>query len=90
MTDVKKWNKKGYIVGYSENNKPYPTHYKGGRLIASTHPNVGKIDIISALAQSSNPYFSILAGDFLKDPNDLILAAKDFNIGEKTKIDLGI
>jgi cell division protein FtsI/penicillin-binding protein 2 len=88
MTDIKKWDKKGYIVGYSENNKPYPTHYKRGRLISSTHPNIGKIDLISALAQSSNPYFSILAGDFLKDPNDLIKAAKNFNIGKKTKIDL--
>lgn len=93
MTDVVKWDKsakKGgsMIVGYSEDNKPYPRYYKGGRLPKSSHSNIGKIDIISALAQSSNPYFSILAGDFIEDPNILLTDVKNFCFGSKTGIDL--
>ena len=93
MTDVIKWDrraKKGgsMVVGYGEDNTPYPRYYKGGRLPKSAHDNIGKIDVISALAQSSNPYFSILAADYLSDPEDLITDAKNFSFGMKTGIDL--
>lgn len=76
------------IVGYSEDNKPYPRYYKGGRLPKSSHPNIGKIDIISALGQSSNPYFSLLAGDFINSPEEILSDAQNFSFGQKTKIDL--
>ena len=41
-----------------------------------------------AIETSSNPYFSLLAAEYLKDPEDLIRAAKEFGYGEKTKITL--
>lgn len=92
MTDEIKWEKakksSSLIVGYSEENKPYPRYYKGGRLPKSSHPNIGKIDLILALAQSSNPYFSILAGDYIDTPEELIRDTKNFSFGSKTKIDL--
>src|SRR5262249_35066640 len=46
------------------------------------------IDIVHAIERSSNPYFSILAGDILDDPEDLCMAANLLGYGEKTEIDL--
>lgn len=82
--------KKGsMVVGYTMNHKPYPRYYKGGRLPKSAHIGIGEIDLIKAIEQSSNPYFSILAGDFLKNPEDsLINSSKRFGFGEKTGLDL--
>ena len=93
MIDVYKWDpkvksSKGIVVGYHLNGKPFPRYYKKGKLIPSKNRNVGKIDIIKALAQSSNSYFSILAGDYIKSPKHLIKAAKKLNIGRKTNIEL--
>lgn len=76
------------IVGYSMENKPFFRFYKGGRLPHSAHGNIGKVDLISALEQSSNPYFSIIAGDHLETPEKLLEAAKEFGFGKKTGIDL--
>ncbi len=76
------------IVASSLSGAPYPRMYKGGRLPRSHAPQIGKIDLIGALEQSSNPYFSILAGDCLQDPEDLAAAARLFGFGEKTGIDL--
>ncbi len=91
MTDalsyVKEKNEMKQAVGFSEDGRPYFRHYKGGRLPRSSHLNVGKIDIIQALAQSSNPYFSILASDFL-EPSELLKTAKELGFGSKTNIDL--
>jgi cell division protein FtsI/penicillin-binding protein 2 len=79
---------KDFIVGYNTNMHPYYRMYKGGRLPKSAQAGMGKIDLLGALEQSSNPYFAILAGDFLSDPQKLISAAKNFGFGEKTNIDL--
>lgn len=79
---------KNGIVAYSLNNIPYYRLYKGGRLPRSASAHIGKIDIEGALEQSSNPYFSILAGDFLKNPDDLALAARQFGFGERTGVEL--
>lgn len=76
------------IVGYSLDGKPYTRYYKGGRLPASSARNMGQIDLISAIEQSSNVYFALLAGEFLDSPAELLSAAKDFSFGSKTGLDL--
>lgn len=76
------------VVGYKLNGSAYPIFYKKGKLIPSINHNIGKIDLPLALARSSNPYFSILASDYLKNSFDLIEAAKILNIGKKTNISL--
>lgn len=75
-------------VGSFLDGKAIPQLYKGGRIPKSLHHNIGKIDLIRAIETSSNPYFSILAGDFLHDPEDLLDAARGFGYGTKTKIRL--
>lgn len=75
-------------VATSLSGTPYPRMYKGGRLPKSHLPLLGRIDLPGALEQSSNPYFSILAGDVLSDPEDLIRAARLFGYGSRTGIDL--
>ncbi len=79
----KDWN-----IGYTQQGKPIPQYYKGGRLPRSHRRAIGRLDFIKALEISSNPYFSILAGDMLKNPDDLIQAAKKFSFGKCTGIDL--
>ncbi|MBN2479957.1 MAG: hypothetical protein JXA94_06995, partial [Parachlamydiales bacterium] len=76
------------VVGKSLDGKPYPRIYKKGRLPRSAHAGIGQIDLTRALEQSSNPYFSILSSDCISNPYNLINAAKDFSLGEKTQIDL--
>jgi cell division protein FtsI/penicillin-binding protein 2 len=76
------------IVATSLGGAPYPRMYKGGRLPRSHRPAIGKIDLIGALEQTSNSYFSILAGDCLENPDDLTAAARLLGFGEKTGIDL--
>lgn len=77
------WN-----VGFNQEGKVIPIFYRGGRLPRSEHAGIGKVDIARALETSSNPYFSLLAGDILEDPEDLLNAASLFGYGEKTGIDL--
>lgn len=79
---------KGQVVAYTLNRTPYPRYYKGGRLPRSSSNQLGKVDLLGAIEQSSNPYFSILAGDYFQDPEDLGRAAALFGYGEKTGIDL--
>ncbi len=79
---------KNMIVAYSPNRTPFPRMYKGGRLPKTARKHVGKIDIVGAFEYSSNPYFSLLAGDFLKSPEDLNTAATNLGFGVKTGIDL--
>jgi len=76
------------VVGKTLEGKSFPRFYKKGRLPKSAHTGIGKIDLVKAIEKSSNPYFSILAGDFVNNPYNLINTAKDFNIGNKTGIDL--
>jgi len=76
-------------VGYTQDGKPIPQVYKSGRLPRSlAHQHNGKVDFIRALEVSSNPYFSLLAGEYLNDPDDLAKAAKLFSFGERTGIEL--
>lgn len=76
------------FVGYDTDGKPIPRYYKGGRLPKSALTSIGKIDLIKAIEMSSNPYFSMIAGDFLKTPQDLANAAAAFSYGKRTGIDL--
>lgn len=75
-------------VAFTLNRTPYPRFYKGGRLPRSAAAQIGKIDLIKAIEQTSNPYFSILAGDLFEHPEDLAQAAKLFGFGESTGIAL--
>ncbi len=75
-------------VAYALNGTPYPRMYKGGRLPRSSAAEMGLIDLAGALEQTSNPYFSILAGDFFANPEDLLHAAKNLGFGEKSGIRL--
>jgi cell division protein FtsI/penicillin-binding protein 2 len=75
-------------VAFSLSGSPYPRIYKGGRLPKSSLNQIGKIDVVGALEQSSNPFFSIIAGDFLKSPNDLYESARLLGYGAKTGIEL--
>jgi cell division protein FtsI/penicillin-binding protein 2 len=77
------WN-----VGYTLDGRPIPMFYHGGRLPRTEHSGVGKVDLVRALEVSSNPYFAMLSGDVLEDPEDLCNAANLFGFGEKTGIDL--
>ena len=79
---------KKQIVAFNTNNTPFYRQYKGGRLPKSKATNIGKIDITGALESSSNPYYAILAKDYLKDPEDLNIAALLFGYGQKTGLDL--
>lgn len=76
-------------VGYTEEGKPIPQLYKGGRLPRSlAHEGTGRVDLIRAIEVSSNPYFSLLAGECMEDPEDLCKAARLFSFGSPTGIDL--
>ena len=93
MIDKLVWNAKSaktgsLIVGYNVDKTPYHRFYKQGRLPRSAHPNMGKVDLISALAQSSNPYFALLAGDIIHSPEDLLQTSLDLGFGKKTNIRL--
>lgn len=77
-----------WIVGYHLNGQPIPMQYKDGRLPRSLTKNIGKINLVQALAVSSNPYFALAAGDVLESPDLLTQAAKDFSYGKRTGIDL--
>jgi cell division protein FtsI/penicillin-binding protein 2 len=79
---------KDLFVGYSADGNPLPRHYKGGRLPRSIMTKIGKLDVVKALEMSSNPYFSILAGDVLESPEDLANAARLFSYGSRTGLDL--
>lgn len=78
----------GMAVATSLDGKPYPRIYKGGRLPKSSHPDIGKVDLISAIEQSSNPYFSIIAGDFLDSPKTLFDTACNFGLGQKCGLEI--
>jgi cell division protein FtsI/penicillin-binding protein 2 len=79
---------KEMVVGYLDDGKPITRHYKGGRMPRSINANIGSLDIVKAIEMSSNPYFALLAGDVLDDPNNLADAAALFSYGSKTGIDL--
>lgn len=76
------------FLGSFHSGQPLPQHYKGGRIPKSLNPHTGKIDLLRALETSSNPYFSLIAGDVLKSPDLLNQAAADFGYGSRTGISL--
>jgi cell division protein FtsI/penicillin-binding protein 2 len=75
------------MLGYTLDGQPIRRLYKGG-MLPRTHPNIGKIDLVSAIAQSSNIYFSLLAAEHIADPSYLEKATREFGLGDKTGIDL--
>jgi len=81
-------NKKDQILGFDENKQPIKRWHKGGLLPRSSHSGIGTVDVISALEQSSNIYFSLLASEYIKDPSCLIDTAKKMGLGQKTGIEL--
>lgn len=78
----------GGTVAYTLEGTPIPRLYKGGRLPKSLTAEIGRVDLIKALETSSNPYFALLAGDVIENPEDLGEAARLFSYGQKTGIDL--
>lgn len=76
------------ILGSRMDGTPIYRLYKGGMLPRSSHSGMGEIDLIGALEQSSNLYFALLARDFLHYPKNLSDAARLFQFGQKTGIDL--
>lgn len=82
------WKNKKLNVGFFNDGSPIPIFYKGGRLPRSDFVGPEKLDLIKALEVSSNPYFSLLAGDILSDPQDLLDAAALLGFGERTGIKL--
>lgn len=79
---------KELYVGFDADGKPIPRFYKGGRLPKSSMATIGKIDLLKAIETSSNPYFSLLAGDYLHSPEDLANAARALSLGHRTGIEL--
>ncbi|HSX04516.1 MAG TPA: penicillin-binding transpeptidase domain-containing protein [Rhabdochlamydiaceae bacterium] len=75
-------------MGLFENGEALKRLYKGGRLPKSSHPNIGRVDLQGALEQSSNIYFSLLAGDYIEQPDVLENMARSFGYGERTGIEL--
>lgn len=78
----------GAAVAHALDGTPYMRMYKGGRLPKSAIAHIGRIDLPAAFEQSSNPYFALLAGDHMSDPNDLARAARAFGFGERTGLGL--
>jgi cell division protein FtsI/penicillin-binding protein 2 len=70
-------------IGADATGKLIPQSYKGGRIPKSLTTNIGEIDMIHAIAHSSNPYFSLLAAEFLENPEDLNTTASLFGYGKR-------
>ena len=75
------------ILGYTQEGEVIRRFYKGGTL-PRTHPNIGKIDLVGAIEQSSNIYFSLLAAEHIADPFLLEKATRELGFGSKTGIEL--
>ncbi|MBA3603769.1 MAG: hypothetical protein H0W50_09055 [Parachlamydiaceae bacterium] len=88
ITDTNFTVGKETFVGYTQEGKPIPRFYKGGRIPRSVAARLGKMGVLEAIETSSNPYFALLAGDVLSSPNDLSEVARLFCYGERTGIDL--
>jgi cell division protein FtsI/penicillin-binding protein 2 len=73
-------------VGSFLDGRPIPQLYKGGRIPKSLHHAIGRCDLFRAIEYSSNPYFSLLAAEYLHSPDQLLEAARDFGYGKKTGI----
>jgi len=91
LIDDYKWHPKAgsnkQILGYTLDGQVITRLYKGG-ILPRGHANIGKIDIVGAIEQSSNIYFAILAAEHIQDPLNLLHATKQFGFGEKSGIEL--
>jgi cell division protein FtsI/penicillin-binding protein 2 len=76
------------VFGRTNEGKAITRLYKGGRLPRSSHAGIGKVDLIGAIEQSSNIYFSILASEHIKNPQALSDLAHQLGYGEKSGIEL--
>lgn len=76
----------GWNIGYTEQGATIPQFYRGGRMPKSQHSHIGKINLKEAIETSSNPYFSLLAGDVIKAPQDIVDIASQFSYGCRTGI----
>lgn len=81
------WGSSKQLLGYTLDGEPIRRVYKGG-VLPRTHPNIGRIDVIGAIEQSSNIYFSLLAAEHVADPSYLEKATRDLGLGSRTGIDL--
>jgi cell division protein FtsI/penicillin-binding protein 2 len=88
IIDEVKMLSRSFAVASTLGGIPYLRMYKGGRLPKSSRANIGKIDLVGAIEQSSNSYFAIMAGDILKNPEELNDAARLFGFGAPTGIEL--
>jgi cell division protein FtsI/penicillin-binding protein 2 len=86
--DEVKRTKGGWTVGRFEGGGTIPQLYKGGRLPRSMNYQLGKLDIEKAIETSSNPYFSLLAGEILSSPQDVLQMAESLSYGQKTGLAL--
>ena len=77
----------GWNVGRWMDGEPVPRMYRGGRMPRS-YRTFGEVDLPRAIEMSVNPYFALLAGDHIEDPDDLLAAARSFSYGARTGIDL--
>jgi len=84
----RKKNDHDTIFGKTSDGKPITRLYKGGRLPRSSHAGIGEVNILGALEQSSNIYFSILAAEEISSPERLLQTVRQFGYGEKTGIEL--
>lgn len=76
------------VFGKTSDGKPITRLYKGGRLPRSSHAGIGHVDLLGALEQSSNIYFSILAAEEIQSPEQLVQTVHQFGFGERTGIEL--
>jgi cell division protein FtsI/penicillin-binding protein 2 len=79
---------KSLSLGRFPDGRPIPQYYQGGRLIRSASRAIGEVDFPTALERSSNPYFSLLAAEYLEDPDDLVRVAQSFSFGARTGLAL--
>jgi cell division protein FtsI/penicillin-binding protein 2 len=92
LVDDIQWTSKpgsnSQVLGYTQEGQAITRLYKNGRLPRTSHAHIGRVDLLGAIEQSSNIYFSILASEHIQQPNDLATCARLFGFGERTGIDL--
>ncbi len=85
ITDRSFYQGDHFFVATDGSGKPIPRLYKGGRMPKSMG-TVGEVNLIDAIGRSSNPYFALLAGDFLDSPKRLLESAQALGYGQKAGI----
>lgn len=75
------------VLGYTKDGEVIRRFYKGG-MLPRARPNIGWTDLKSAIEQTANLYFALLASEVLESPEKLNEAARLFGYGEKTGVEL--